>query len=878
MAEKSFGLDIEQILEFLAEITSMSELEVLLELFTTKVPRVLKIRRCSVYLLPEFVASYDGELIDGFEQPIRTRSTPGQFIVLAHTNYPGKMKYAGKLFYPSGVDLTGWVFKTGRSLRLKDSRNLSELVAIDPSLTISKRYKFAEMDDSPGEPRPVLYIPLKTNSHTIGVLKLHRPEHIEFSIEDEKLATIIAQVIAGVLQKIQILHDRDRKILSLAELSTKRNLEDVFNNVTSAAQEVFDCPKCELYLRNEDGDKIVLTHLNGHPYQHERYVAFSRGSELLGWVFKTGQALYLEDLHDFVEKVYLDDERLSRICDTVDVDEEDREIESANKDFVRSLHHPIPFMAVPIFANDDSVQGVLCAHFLTKTAFKRNTPFDETELQRLKAFATTIGFAILFDAARNKADMLVKLAQTRDITKLYEFVVKSLSKVIYGTDCFIFEFDRSKTLNLVASTGGVANLQYKIGQGKTGFAAKARMPLIIDHFGAGDRQHKRLKARRIEILNRHPSGFVLDLLEENKQEVGLLYLQNGRDASEEVRAAFLALADKPITDRGLSSDFLGLYEESLDSPPSHSFAVVPIFLDNKELGGVISIARAVDRNPFAFGDIEFVEVVANQLGSTLSNQRLLAQREQFMIAAAHELDLPLTSLIAAAEASSEMTKQRQKRALVHLINEAQVLSLKVQTALVILSGETPRRRFSKHSIYRPLMNARELFQREARDKGCYIKPPRSADLGEDFPVVEISLEDMETAFKNLVHNAVKYSYKSSQHNPQRYVNIWGYWSDQEKTHYNIAIQNFGVGITEEEIRSGSIFDKYVRGARSFDRSRTGAGFGLTHVKHIIEDLHHGSIDVTSDEQEGGAFLTTFTVTLPVVQSNSSVQNLSSSVE
>ena len=122
------------------------------------------------------------------------------------------------------------------------------------------------------------------------------------------------------------------------------------------------------------------------------------------------------------------------------------------------------------------------------------------------------------------------------------------------------------------------------------------------------------------------------------------------------------------------------------------------------------------------------------------------------------------------------------------------------------------------------------------------------------------------AFKNLIHNAIKYSFKPPQkYAGQRYVRITGQWADPDRQAYTINIENYGVGIPQEEIDSRLIFRPYYRGAKASDRRRTGAGLGLAHVRQIIEEMHHGSISVTSKPVVGEAHLTTFSVTLPVRQ-------------
>jgi signal transduction histidine kinase len=130
----------------------------------------------------------------------------------------------------------------------------------------------------------------------------------------------------------------------------------------------------------------------------------------------------------------------------------------------------------------------------------------------------------------------------------------------------------------------------------------------------------------------------------------------------------------------------------------------------------------------------------------------------------------------------------------------------------------------------------------------------------------MSLFDLTLAFKNLVHNAVKYSFRPPrQWEGNRYIRVIGRWADEQQQLYSVSVENYGVGIPQCEIDSGAIFLPHYRGAKASDRGRTGAGLGLAHARQIVEDLHHGAIQVTSKLVTGEAYLTTFTVILPVKQ-------------
>ena len=158
-----------------------------------------------------------------------------------------------------------------------------------------------------------------------------------------------------------------------------------------------------------------------------------------------------------------------------------------------------------------------------------------------------------------------------------------------------------------------------------------------------------------------------------------------------------------------------------------------------------------------------------------------------------------------------------------------------------------------------------MFSEEASMNGCEIVGPQAS--GQDpFPNIEMRFFELTLAFKNLLHNAIKYSFRPPRGlEKNRFVRLTGKWYDRERQLYCVSIQNYGVGITEEEIRRGLIFKPYYRGLLSQDRERTGSGIGLSYVYHVVKTMHHGDIKVESVQQGGEAYLTTFHVILPLRQ-------------
>lgn len=131
--------------------------------------------------------------------------------------------------------------------------------------------------------------------------------------------------------------------------------------------------------------------------------------------------------------------------------------------------------------------------------------------------------------------------------------------------------------------------------------------------------------------------------------------------------------------------------------------------------------------------------------------------------------------------------------------------------------------------------------------------------------VKVVERDMVRALSNLFHNAIKYSWSHDVDTPA-WVTIR---AAQEGRNATIEIENYGVPLTVEEIKSGRIFELGFRGSLALDRGRAGTGIGLADAKTVITQAR-GKISLSSRPATSGAqpddytkpFLTTVRVELP----------------
>jgi signal transduction histidine kinase len=138
-------------------------------------------------------------------------------------------------------------------------------------------------------------------------------------------------------------------------------------------------------------------------------------------------------------------------------------------------------------------------------------------------------------------------------------------------------------------------------------------------------------------------------------------------------------------------------------------------------------------------------------------------------------------------------------------------------------------------------------------------------------VIVVNEREMLRALSNLLHNAIKYSWRRD---PQRtkpaWVSIRTHMQDQNVF---IEFENWGVPIKREEIERGKIFELGYRGELSKDRGRLGTGIGLTDAQRVAEShggyleieshpAFRGSQDEKSEDYYRQPFLTKVTMVLP----------------
>lgn len=231
---------------------------------------------------------------------------------------------------------------------------------------------------------------------------------------------------------------------------------------------------------------------------------------------------------------------------------------------------------------------------------------------------------------------------------------------------------------------------------------------------------------------------------------------------------------------------------------------------------------------------------------------------------AHEFLLPIQAITAKAEnlydEARDPALQDMAEDIVQEMTKLYFIAENIRGSIFEPAHEE-KYEFVQYSLYKPLIEAVELFQKEANTKGIIIKKPISRII--NFPLIEMSPPHIRRVFFNLIHNAVKYSFASTSRS-RRDIEVIGYLRDN---FYCVEISNYGIGIKPHEIAKGLIFLEGHRGELARDTYRTGSGIGLASVKKIIE-AHRGKIEIESrleGHSEKELYKTTVRVCLPFTQ-------------
>lgn len=232
----------------------------------------------------------------------------------------------------------------------------------------------------------------------------------------------------------------------------------------------------------------------------------------------------------------------------------------------------------------------------------------------------------------------------------------------------------------------------------------------------------------------------------------------------------------------------------------------------------------------------------------ISSHRVLQKKHaQFVSNVSHEMKTPLAGIRAYIELlNDDETQDAATRAEFLSIIDSQATRMQrlIDNLLNIARIEAGVVNVSKtsQSLNSVLEEAIDLLRIPAEQRGITLK----SELSSMYLGVLVDRDMILQTAINLLSNAIKYT------NPGGTVSLR---SSVEAAGVSFSVIDNGVGLSEED--QIKIFEKFYRVKKDQDMA-SGTGLGLPLAKHIVEDVHGGTLQVTSVEGQGS----TFSVSLP----------------
>lgn len=181
----AWSAQLEAVQSVAAQLTRLTSVEEVSAALCSQTQRVVAFDNARVYVLHE-----DGRTLD----PVAFRPHARE--------YHGES--AAGLRVTVGEGITGWVAATGQPLIIDDAARDPRAVQVPGSADLSEE--------------SMLLVPLRSESHTIGVVVLSRLGLARFSEDELRLLGVLADQAAVAIENARLLHQRDRHVAELATL------------------------------------------------------------------------------------------------------------------------------------------------------------------------------------------------------------------------------------------------------------------------------------------------------------------------------------------------------------------------------------------------------------------------------------------------------------------------------------------------------------------------------------------------------------------------------------------------------------------------------------------------------------------------------------
>lgn len=631
-------IDRKKYFDYFNNFLSISDIDTLLDKICLEVPKVIKGKECSIFLIPDMVKEYNGCLLKGNGEKIYGDQIEKEFVVLSRTTRKNAKYNIGKSFYCSGQGLTGWIIKNKKLLNIKNMQDESELKFIDTTLEWTNEYKGAENHYPNSSKMPFIGVPLIKGNKMLGVLRVSCNKNGEsFSKFSSEVLTSFAGILSNLIENVTSRKHLENSLDGLIKIGL--TTEGVFDTIVKEIASIVGANNCELYALDRYGEKIDIIATTGGYMQdlisRGKSTSYERGEGLTGWIFKTGKPLRIKNIHDFVETRILTDADLKELSDEDDyfINNEDRKIKWLDLD-KQYKSHPVPhpyFLGVPIKSEASEVIGVLRV-----SSPRSKTFFDKQDIDLLMDFAKHISLIFKNEQQNKLYNILKEIGKIHNKDDLFEYVVKEIPKLVLGYGCSIFlkkpnknEIHLAYTSSLVLKKNNKKKeTLYKFGEGKTGFVAGMARALIINYYGSGKIQLE-IMEKDFKKYSKNSKYLCRKFVNDKKNPVGLIRIikrKNEKKFTVEEKNEFIEFCNKQIAkeDGGLETyqDICETYDSNKNKH-ALSFLAFPIKIkSNKEkIFGVIRIPRTSEGVRFSDDELDLIESITGRLVSAIEIEK-----------------------------------------------------------------------------------------------------------------------------------------------------------------------------------------------------------------------------------------------------------------
>lgn len=218
-------------------------------------------------------------------------------------------------------------------------------------------------------------------------------------------------------------------------------------------------------------------------------------------------------------------------------------------------------------------------------------------------------------------------------------------------------------------------------------------------------------------------------------------------------------------------------------------------------------------------------------------------RVDFVAHLSHELKSPLNVLGLYSESLlGEAGNSKEFR-----IEAANVISVEVERLSSLISGLLSMTQIESGSLTpeRTLVKLRDVARAafdEAKNMAAEKNFTFDLDVPKEMNPVMVDKDLIRIAVTNLLSNAIKYNKEDG---------LVRLTVEETEDAIQIRVEDSGIGISEEEAEN--VFNKFYRSDDERVQEIGGHGLGLALSRQIVE-LHHGTLTLNRDREEGAEFI------------------------